>query len=146
MARPRESLRAALSLTQLSELTGMMIGTMTRRLGAAGIKPKLRDGAAHRYDSREALPVLYGVEKERVSERAKSQTTRKRLERARAELLEQKTRVARGELAPIDTMERALVALVTATRTRLLALPHTFNRPSLLAMRRRRRSRSPTRS
>ena len=101
------------SINQLSELTGRDRRTIKKRVET------LSTDEQGRYDSTQALPLLYGSSKGELDpsqERAK-------LDLARRELAELEYRKRRGELVSIDTVFRVIESASTSCREHLLCLP-----------------------
>lgn len=104
-----------LSITQLAELTGQAKETVSKRLRARGLQPSRVDGRTMWFDPRIALAVLLGG--------GSQQAEKERLDAARADLYELELEEKRKELIPRADHQRALIALATATATRLDAVP-----------------------
>ena len=101
------------SINQLSELTGRDRRTIKRRIEAL-----LTDDQG-RYDSTQALPLLYGSSKGELDpsqERAK-------LDQARRELAELEFSKRRGALIEEGTVFRVVESAATACREHLLTIP-----------------------
>ena len=101
------------SINQISEWTGLDRRTVKKRIEA------LSTDDQGRYDSTQALPLLYGSSKGELDpsqERAK-------LDQARRALAEIEYRKRRGELVSIETVFRVIESASTACREHLLCLP-----------------------
>jgi phage terminase Nu1 subunit (DNA packaging protein) len=100
------------SINQLSELTGRDRRTIKRRIEA------LPTDDQGRYDSTQALPLLYGSkgELDPSQERAK-------LDQARRELAELEFSKRRGALIEEGTVFRVVESAATACREHLLTIP-----------------------
>ena len=105
------------STNRLSELTGMDVRTIKRRL--ATIQPTVQ-GRAHTYESRDALPLLYGAQDSAAFDLNQE---RARLAHHQANNEALKERTARGELIPRAVVIQAWQAMIAAARSRLLAIP-----------------------
>lgn len=76
------------SYNQLSTLTGISYRTIKKRLTEAGLEPLRTKGKAHLFESKEALPLLYGTDME---------DDKGKLERARTALADEQTRRLKRE-------------------------------------------------
>ena len=105
------------STNRLSELTGMDVRTIKRRL--ATLQPAVQ-GRAHTYESRDALPLLYGQ-----ADSAAFDLNQERARLAHHQANNEALREAqnRGELLPRGLVIQTWQGIVAAARARLLALP-----------------------
>ena len=117
------------SINRLSELTGKAPRTIKRRLES--LTPTQR-GKAICYESRAALPVLYGVGNAN-DDRLDPQTERAKLDRERRREIEIRNARAAGELIDANRVKALVVAMVTTAKGRLLALPSRVAAPVLRA-------------
>ena len=100
------------SINQISEWTGLDRRTVKKRLTAL---PSDVDG---QYDSRQALPLMYGSNGQLDPSQEKA-----KLDSARRELAELEYRKRRGELIEQHTVFRVVETAATACREHLLCLP-----------------------
>jgi len=107
-----------LSITQLAALTGCAKATTRSRLNAKGVKPVREDGRTLYYHPPTALPVILGQ-----GEGLNPQAEKARLDRVSADLKDEELKRIRGETATRAEWEAATVALASALRARLLAVP-----------------------
>ena len=101
------------SINHLADLTGRDRRTVKKRIEA------LQTDEQGRYDSTQALPLLYGSSKGELDpsqERAK-------LDQARRELAELEYRKRRGALIEEGTVFRVVESAATACREHLLTIP-----------------------
>ena len=105
------------STNRLSELTGMDVRTIKRRL--ATLLPTVQ-GRAHTYESRDALPLLYG---QIDSSAYDLNHERARLAHHQANNESLREAQNRGELLPRGLVIQTWQGIVAAARARLLALP-----------------------
>ncbi len=106
-----------ISVNQLSELTGLDRRTINRRLKT--LKPR-KEGRANLYESTEALPLLYGVEREGpVLDLSQERAAWAREQRLVAEM---KRREIAGELIPAQLVVDLGASLVAAARSKMLAI------------------------
>ena len=105
------------STNRLSELTGMDVRTIKRRL--ATLQPAVQ-GRAHTYESRDALPLLYG---QIDSSAYDLNQERARLAHHQANNESLREAQNRGELLPRGLVIQTWQGIVAAARARLLALP-----------------------
>jgi phage terminase Nu1 subunit (DNA packaging protein) len=105
------------STNRLSELTGMDVRTIKRRL--ATLQPTVQ-GRAHTYESRDALPLLYGAQ-----DSAAFDLNQERARLAHHQANNESLREAqlRGDLLPRGLVIQTWQAIIAAARSRLLALP-----------------------
>lgn len=107
----------ALSITQLSDLTGVSEKTIRSRLMEKGVRTVREDGRTLWYAPRQALPAIFKLgDSNPFAEKA-------RLDAARADMTELDLAERRGELLPVADVEFALAALLSGARTRILAVP-----------------------
>lgn len=105
------------SVNQLSELTGQDRRTINRRLKS--LTPQ-KQGRANLYESTEALPLLYGVEREGpVLDLSQERAGLAREQRLVAEI---RRKEASGELIPAQIVVELGAALVAAARSKLLGI------------------------
>lgn len=107
------------SISRLAELTGTSTRTVKRRLET--LTP-IQDGKALKYESREALALIYqlGSGEEDAPDLS---LERAKLARAQRIKIDLETEVLRGNLIPADTVERVWSDLLGAFRARCLAVP-----------------------
>lgn len=105
------------NLHRLHELTGLGHRTLQGRL-----KPltPVKDGRALLYETKDALPLLYGLGD---AARLDPQAERARLDCARADLAELDLARRRGELLPTAEVSAAWAGQVAIAKGRLLAMP-----------------------
>lgn len=108
----------ALSLTQLSELTGSNLRTVAKRLREAGVETSRTDGRTLYFDPRVALPVVLGS-----GEGLNPAAQKARLDSARADSEELKLRVRRGELIEAAAVFHGWAAMALAWKNRIRAVP-----------------------
>lgn len=104
-----------LSISQLVALTGKAPKTVANRLREAGTKTVAEDGKTLYFDAHAALPVIYQAE-DQHAERA-------RLDRVRADMVEHRLAIERGEFIRIADCEHAIATVLTGLTSQLLALP-----------------------
>jgi len=106
-----------LSITALSQLTGMDRRTITERLRELPHKPGPRNGKL--YSGREALRLLRGEDGEHLD----PSQEKAQLDRERRLLVEMERRQKEGELIPASQVEAAWTGYVATTKSRLMSLP-----------------------
>ncbi len=109
---------SALSITQLAKLTGCAKETVRKRLDAKGVAPARRDGRTIYYHPPTALPVIL-----KAGDGLNPAAEKARLDATKADLAELDLAERRGELISASEAEAAIVVILTAVRTKLLALP-----------------------
>ena len=109
-----------LSINQIADLTGMDRTTVSKRLK----NMEYRDGAkrARLYETRNALPVLYGLGVA-DGERLDPQQEKARLDKERRLIVELERQQKEGKLVDLDVVRDDWVASVNIAKGRLLALP-----------------------
>jgi len=106
------------SISKLASLTGQARETVAKRL--IDLKPTIR-GSSKTYESREALPILYGIGSEQdgtldlTEERARLTFHQANNEKLKEEQL-------RGSLIPEDAVREYGSGMVAAFRAKMLAL------------------------
>jgi phage terminase Nu1 subunit (DNA packaging protein) len=112
------------SLTTLSELTGRTWRTCRGRLQAAGVEPVGRDGRSDLYESADALPAIYEVERVAPDELDLT-VERARLAKAQADKTEIENAVRCGELTQTSRIVGWYSSMVANAKNRLLQIPPT---------------------
>lgn len=107
-----------LTVTQLSELTGVSEKTALKRLRARAIQPVREDGRALYFAPQAALPVVL-----QVGEGLNPAAEKARLDRAKAELAELELAKRRRELLEAAEVERSWSGLVLTWKERIRGLP-----------------------
>ena len=105
------------TVNHLADLTGLDRRTVTRRLSSV---PGVLEGDARKWDTREALPILYGAGPE---DRLDPAQEKAQLDRARRLAVETESRVRNGELLEAAEVQALWVSHVGIAKGRLLALP-----------------------
>ena len=105
------------SISRLSDLSGKSRATVVRRLEA--LKP-IRDGASLLYESREALPLIFELDRQSDLELS---AERARLAHHQANKTSLEEASMREELIPAKDVQETWSNLISNARARLLALP-----------------------
>ncbi len=111
------------SLSELAALTGKTWRTIRSRLQAAGVEPIGHEGRSDLFDSVRALDAIFEIDRAKVGE-LNLQAERAALARAQREKLECDAAVRAGELLPLAQVQRDVGEMITACRSRLLAVPN----------------------
>lgn len=107
------------TVNHLSDLTGLDRRTVTKRLAAT---PALMDGDSRKWDTRAALPVLYGILGS-DEEKLDPQQERARLDKARRETVEKENRKRAAELLEASDVAARWAHVGTMIKGRMLAIP-----------------------
>jgi phage terminase Nu1 subunit (DNA packaging protein) len=108
-----------ISVNKIAALTGLDRRTVSRRL--EHLTPKPGPNRALLYESRDALPAVYGTGGE--GETLNPQLERAALDKARRLDLEQRMAEREGQLLPAELVLELGSRLVAAARSRMLAIP-----------------------
>jgi len=111
----REGCRAVLGVSRSRFATLVSEGLPVVQAGSKGVPWKI--------DLREAVAWMLAQARGGKPGRLDPQQERARLDHLRSEAQELKNAQERGELVPGDDLQKALVALATAARSRILAVP-----------------------
>lgn len=113
---------SGLSTNQLAELTGRTPRTIKERL--RGVTPVGKDGRAVLYNPREALPLIYEIEKKKGDGTVLIlQDEKARLASAQADKTEMQVRQMMRELLPSEEVERVWTQMALNFRAKILVLP-----------------------
>lgn len=107
-----------LTVTQISELTGVSEKTALKRLRARAIQPVREDGRALYFAPQAALPVVL-----QVGEGLNPAAEKARLDRAKAELAELELAKRRRELLESGDVERGWSGMVLTWKERVRGVP-----------------------
>jgi phage terminase Nu1 subunit (DNA packaging protein) len=111
-----------LSMTQLSEITGVDRRTVKSRL--AEVEPYKEEGSAILYDAREAIPKIMQFEDKTKDNTWKDlQKEQLRYEKARADKVQLENDTKRGELVRIEDVTRTVGKEYAYVRAAILTLP-----------------------
>ena len=111
-----------LSMSQLSEVTGLDRRTVKDRL--TKIKPYRVEGKAIQFDSRKALPILFGFdnpEKKDLSKQLQEQELK--LQFAKTEKLELELKTIRAEHVPIEDVCKVVEKEFNYVRSAIQSIP-----------------------
>ena len=110
------------SISQLAELTGMDRRTVVRRLVDL---PKEVNGRSHSYESKTALPILYGHGK-KDDESYDLTEERARLAHHQANIAALDEQVKEKTLIPAEVVKDAWQSIFANVRARVLSIPTTL--------------------
>ena len=113
-----------ITISELSELTDLDRRTVQRRVAA--LQPITKDGRREFYDSGAAIAALF-------DENSNPQKEKARLDRLRADMVEQQLAISRGELIREDELILAWTKVGVEIKTRLLSIP-TKAAPMLIGL------------
>lgn len=108
-----------LSISELSSLTGKDRRTIKRH---SGTLPVVKDGKAHMYESKDLLPLLYGVSAS-DGEKLDLSQERARLTKLQADKASIELKAIEGEYAKIEEVAEEVGAAFFNVRAKLLSLP-----------------------
>lgn len=111
-----------MSINHLAEITGKARRTVKNRCVDLD-QHKRGNRRAIYYESSEALPRIYGADVDDGKPSDAQQREQARLNHHKANIEELKEAKIRGELVPIEAVERVAADMIGAARAQLLALP-----------------------
>jgi hypothetical protein len=108
-----------INIDHIADLTGSTRRTVLKRL--EDLQPTSGKGREKLYESRDALPLMFGMGK--PSDKKSLEKERTRLAAIQAEKIELEVQVIRESLIPAEEVELALNNMIGAFRAKMLSLP-----------------------
>jgi len=108
-----------INIENMTDLTGSTRKTILRRV--KDLIPQITKGRGHWYESKEALPLVFGLGNE--SKKGSLEVERTRLTSVQAEKIELEIKVIKGQLIPAEHVREVVDTMLSAFRSKMLSLP-----------------------